>query len=155
MPSLTDIVWVDFLLSKPREVSLEEVRAWEAENGYTLPEDFREVARKNQGRGPELPDWDAHQKTQLDNLCGLFHFEKNIDRDHQLGRRSGYFEESRPGALVFADWSDNYFAFDYGSDKHQNNPAVVLYDHETRETVQVADSFTDLLQKCLDNTLDW
>jgi len=153
IPSLNDIVWVDYLIANPREVSLEEVRTWEINNDYALPEDFREIARKNQGRGPELPDEKAHQKTSLDVLFGIFHFEEKIRTGQTPGRRYGYFEESRPGALVFADWSGNYFAFDYGLDRHQKNPPIVYWDHETQETRKVADSFTDMLQKCLDDTL--
>lgn len=154
MPSLSDIVWVDYLIINPREISLEEVRVWEAKNGYTLPEDFREIARKNQARGPRLPDSNAHRETQLDHLFGLFHFEENIETDEHLGRRNGYFEESRPGALVFAEWSGNYYAFDYGEDRHRKDPPVIFYDHDTWETEKVANSFTDLLQKCLDGSLE-
>ena len=152
MPNINEIVWVDFLISNPREISIEEVQAWERQFDYTLPEDFREIARKNQARLPRLEDKNANNDTTLDMLAGIFHFENNIEPDFQLGR-IGYIEEHRPGALVFVDCSGDYIAFDFGEDGHKNNPPIIYYDHETKEIETIAESFTELLQKCLEGSI--
>ena len=65
MPGIDEIVWVDFLIPEPRIISKNEVKDWEERFGYTLSEDFREVARKNQARRPKLEDKTAHDETCL------------------------------------------------------------------------------------------
>jgi len=148
MPGIDEIVWVDFLIPEPRIISKNEVKDWEERFGYTLSEDFREVARKNQARRPKLEDKTAHDETDLDLLAGIFHFEDNVETDYQLGRIA-YIEEHKPGALVFVDCSGDYMAFDYGENGHNSNPPIIYYNHEGRVVEKIADNVTDLLDKCL------
>ena len=150
MSTIDSLIWHPFLISEPTPASQEEVRIWETEFNYTLPADFSEFARNNQGCRPALEDLDAHNKTSLDCISGMFHFDRRPEHRFSLLGNVGYIEEFRPGALIFVDWSGDFMAFDYGDDPHHVNPPVIYWNHETKEVKKIAESFTELLQKCLD-----
>jgi len=65
------------LIKNPPVASLLKVKDWEKENDYTLPADFVEIVRINQGRRPMLSDIEVFRSTLLSSISGLFHFEKN------------------------------------------------------------------------------
>jgi len=153
MPSIADIVWSDLRIENPPVASLEHVREWEKKYNYTVPEDYREIVRFNQGKCPELSDLEAHRKTQLDLLHSLFHFEEKIDSDFCLGSSPFNIQEYCPGSLEFCYWGGNIFAFDFGTDPHQKNPPIVYWEHEEKEVVPVVDSFTELLTRAVTGTL--
>lgn len=153
MSTINSIVWHPFHIADPTPASMEQVSDWEKEFNYTLPRDFSDLARTHQGCAPELNDLEAHNKTSLDCISGVFHFDRSLEHRFSLLGNVGYIEEFSPGALVFVDWSGDFMAFDYGDDPHHKNSPVIYWDHETKVVEKIADSFTHLLQKCLDGGL--
>ena len=153
MPSIDDIIWTEIRIKDAPAASLERIGEWERKYSYTVPEDYREIVRVNQGKCPELSDIEQHRKTDLDALYSLFHFDEELDTDFCLGASPFGIQEYCPGALEFCYWSGDIFAFDFGTDPHQKNPPIVYWHHESKEVELLADSFTELLSRAVAGTL--
>ena len=153
MPLIADIVWSERRIKPSPVASLERVKEWEKKYNYTVPEDYREIVRVNQGKCPELDDIEEHRKTHLDALYSLFHFEEELDSDFCLGSSPFGIQDYCPGALEFCYWSGNIFAFDFGTEPHQKNPPIVYWDHESKDVHPVVDGFTELLSRAVSGTL--
>lgn len=145
----SDVTWTDWQLDPAPELSDDDLERMQGQLGVRYPEDYLDVVSTRQGAAPEpstvpLPDGSS---TVFDSLL---HFapEPAATSLPALMAAAGEAPEIPPGVVPFAvDPASNLICFDFRADA--DAPTVVFWPYDTggQPLQQIAESFTDLLDR--------